>query len=70
MTFPDYETGEIKLRARMGIGTDEPHDMASVTKVIVDAALGDKVLYRHATDDDTLADGAESGLFVQVWPHE
>jgi len=49
------------------------HQLNIITPVewidsILDAALGDKVLYRHATDDDTLADGAESGLFMQVWP--
>jgi len=82
MTFPDYETGEIKLRARMGIGTDERHDMASDTKAIVDAALGDKVLMTFVPMIQSSAEDADIGIYmskdsglgegwlVQAWPTE
>jgi len=74
---PDYTAAAINLWYQDG-NEDKFDDARQIMRQfyldrafeIVNAAAGDKVLYRRATDNDTLATGAESGLFVQVWPHE
>ena len=37
----DIEAAAVRLRARMGIGTDERHDMSADVKAIVAAAFGE-----------------------------
>jgi hypothetical protein len=64
MTFPDYEAAGVEYLTRL-------HEKDKVNiKRIVDAALGDKILYIKEWNDHTDDGWPRSVETVKVWPKE